>query len=85
MGPTWPFLLMFKSRVERHSFCVIETLNGYCILRVDRLSTDPQVGASQGHTKVIFPVRLRFPHLVLSKNGKIEVQTWKDLRSFASK
>ena len=29
MGPTWPFLLMFKSQVERHSFCGIETLNGY--------------------------------------------------------
>ena len=25
MGPTWPFLLMFESRVERHSFCGIET------------------------------------------------------------
>ena len=29
MGPTWPFLLMFESRVERHSFCGIETLNDY--------------------------------------------------------
>ena len=29
MGPTWPFLLMFESRVEKHSFCDIETLNGY--------------------------------------------------------
>ena len=27
MGPTWPFLLMFESRVERHSFYGIETLN----------------------------------------------------------
>ena len=29
MDPTWPFLLMFESRVDRHSFCGIETLNGY--------------------------------------------------------
>ena len=29
MDPTWPFLLMFESRVERNSFCGIETLNGY--------------------------------------------------------
>ena len=29
MGPTWPFLLMFESQVERHSFCGIETLAGY--------------------------------------------------------
>ena len=29
MGPIWPFLLMFESRIERHSLCVIETLNGY--------------------------------------------------------
>ena len=29
MGPTWPFLLMFESRVERHSFYGIETLNGH--------------------------------------------------------
>ena len=26
MGPTWPFLLMFESRIERHSCCCIETL-----------------------------------------------------------
>ena len=36
MGLTWPFLLMFESRVERH-------LMATCILRVDGLSTDPQV------------------------------------------
>ena len=29
MGSMWPFLLMFESRVERHSFCGIETLNDY--------------------------------------------------------
>ena len=29
MDPTWPFLLMFESQVERHSFCGIETFNGY--------------------------------------------------------
>ena len=29
MGPKWPFLLMFESWVERHSFYAIETLNGY--------------------------------------------------------
>ena len=29
MGPTWPFLHMLESRVERHSFCGIEALNGY--------------------------------------------------------
>ena len=29
MGRTWPFLLMFESRVERHSSCGIETLNGH--------------------------------------------------------
>ena len=29
MGPMWPFSLMFESRVERHSFCGIETLNDY--------------------------------------------------------
>ena len=29
MGPTWPFLLTFESRVEGHSFCGIETFNGY--------------------------------------------------------
>ena len=32
MGPTWPFLLTFESRVERHSMAT-------CI----RLSTDPWV------------------------------------------
>ena len=41
MGPTWPFLLMFKSRVERHSFCGIETLNDYMYSSVDGLSTGP--------------------------------------------
>ena len=29
MDPTWPFLLMFESRVERYSFCGIETLNDH--------------------------------------------------------
>ena len=29
MGLTWPFLLMFESRVERHSFYGIEALNDY--------------------------------------------------------
>ena len=29
MGPTWPFLLMFESQLERHSFFGIETLNDY--------------------------------------------------------
>ena len=29
MDPTWQFLVMVESRVERHSFCGIETLNGY--------------------------------------------------------
>ena len=28
-GPDVAILLMFKSQVERHSFCDIETLNGY--------------------------------------------------------
>ena len=28
-GPDVPFLLMFVSRVERHSFCGIEAVNGY--------------------------------------------------------
>ena len=47
MGPMWPFLLMFESRVERHSFCGIETLNGTCIPRVHRLSINPGFEASQ--------------------------------------
>ena len=29
MGLTWPFLLMFESRVERHLFFDIEALKGY--------------------------------------------------------
>ena len=29
MGPTWSFLLMFESRIERHSSYGIEILNGY--------------------------------------------------------
>ena len=29
MGPIGPFLLMFVSRLERHSFCGIETLDDY--------------------------------------------------------
>ena len=29
IGPIGSFLLMFESLVERHSFCGIETLNGY--------------------------------------------------------
>ena len=29
MGPTWPFLPVSESRVERRSFCGIETLNEY--------------------------------------------------------
>ena len=29
MSPTWPFLLMFESRIERHLFCGIEALNDY--------------------------------------------------------
>ena len=29
MGPTWPSLLMIESRVERHSFYGIETLNDF--------------------------------------------------------
>ena len=29
MGPTWPFLLMFESRVEKDSFFGIETLNDH--------------------------------------------------------
>ena len=29
MSPTWPFVHMFESRVKRHSFCGIETFNGY--------------------------------------------------------
>ena len=29
MGPVGLFLLMFESRLERHSFCDIETLNDY--------------------------------------------------------
>ena len=29
MGPTWPFLLMFESQGETHSFYGIEALNGY--------------------------------------------------------
>ena len=28
-GPMWPFLLMLESQVERHSFCGLETFNGY--------------------------------------------------------
>ena len=40
MGPTWPFIHMFESRVERHSMVT-------CILRVDVLSKEPRVGASQ--------------------------------------
>ena len=29
MGPMGPFLLIFESQLERHSFCGIETLNDY--------------------------------------------------------
>ena len=51
MGPMWPFLLMFESQVERHSFCGIETLNG-CIPHVNGLSTDPWVrGTTQNFVK----------------------------------
>ena len=41
MVPTRPFLLMFESRVERHSFVVLRHSMATCILRVDGLSTDP--------------------------------------------
>ena len=46
MGSTWPFLLMFESRVERHSFVELRQSMATCIPRVDGLSTDPRVGAS---------------------------------------
>ena len=59
MGPTWSFLLIFESRVERHSFCGIETLNGHMISQVNRLSTDPRVGASQFCTFQIIIIILR--------------------------
>ena len=44
MGPTWPFLLIFESRVERHSFCGLRHSMATSIPRVDGLSTDPRVG-----------------------------------------
>ena len=48
MGPTWPVLLMFESRVERHSFYGIETLNGYMYFVSCRVVNGPLgFGASQ--------------------------------------
>ena len=43
MGPTWPFLLMFESRVEKHSFVALRNSIATCVPRVDGLSTDPRV------------------------------------------
>ena len=44
MGSTWPFLLMFESRVERDThFVALRHSMVICIPRVDGLSTDPQV------------------------------------------
>ena len=45
MGPTCLFLLMFESRVERHLFCDIETLNGY--MYSAGCQRTPGFGASQ--------------------------------------
>ena len=42
-GPDVAIFFMFESQEERHSFCGIETLNGYMYSRVDGLSTDPRV------------------------------------------
>ena len=36
-----PFLLMFESRVKRHSFCGIETLNGYIYSAGSRVVNGP--------------------------------------------
>ena len=43
MGPTWPFLLMFESRIERHSIVALRHSMATCILRADGLSTDSRV------------------------------------------
>ena len=43
MGPTWSFLLMFESRVERDThFVALRHSMTTCIPRVDGLSTDPR-------------------------------------------
>ena len=41
MGPTWPFVHIFKSRIERYPFVILRHLMVTCIPRVDGLSTDP--------------------------------------------
>ena len=41
MDPTWPFLLMFESRVKRHSFVALRHSMTTCIPRVDGFSTGP--------------------------------------------
>ena len=51
MGPTRPFLLMFESRVERHSFVALRHSMGTCISRVDGLSTDLRVWGVTTTTK----------------------------------
>ena len=48
-GPYWVILLMYGSRVERHSFCGIDSM-ATCIPRVDRLSTDPRVSRRHKNT-----------------------------------
>ena len=40
-GLMWPFLFMFESQVERHSFVALRHSMATCIPRVDGLSTDP--------------------------------------------
>ena len=47
MGPTWSFLLIFESRVERDThFVALRHSMATCIPRVEGLSTDPPIGAS---------------------------------------
>ena len=57
MGPMWPFLLMFESRV-RHSFVALRHSMATCIPRVDGSSTDPP-GLGH-HSKSIVPRRLGY-------------------------
>ena len=41
MGPMWSFLLMFESRIERHSSYGIEILNGYMYSMGGRIINRP--------------------------------------------
>ena len=63
MGPTWLFLLIFVSRVERHSMAT-------CIPQVDGLSTDPRVGVSHSKSRK-FPVSNRNYRLTLVQKNSI--------------